>query len=160
MDKAKRKRLEAKGWTVGSPNEFLGLSDADELLIELRLSLSRTFEARRRELRYTQVRVAKLLGSSQSRVAKIELADPEKISWPRRETHRRLHPTKSVALCEPNRRLEVVTELAIGCMNTPEVVRVVDAAPCGDRAQVGPRRAVPEVRCQVSDGGNRVTSVI
>ena len=34
MRKSKRSRLEAEGWTVGSVKEFLGLSEADAVLIE------------------------------------------------------------------------------------------------------------------------------
>jgi len=75
MDKRKRARLEAKGWTVGSAKEFLGLSDAEDRFIETKLELSRALAERRRELGYTQEQVARKLGSSQSRVAKMEAGD-------------------------------------------------------------------------------------
>ena len=39
MKKAKRKKLEAAGWAVGSVKEFLGLSEADAALIEMKLAL-------------------------------------------------------------------------------------------------------------------------
>jgi len=38
MDKAKQKRLEAAGWTVGTAAEFLGLSD-EEAIVEMRLRI-------------------------------------------------------------------------------------------------------------------------
>ena len=42
MKKSKRAKLEAAGWAVGSVQEFLGLSDAEAALIEMKLSLSRS----------------------------------------------------------------------------------------------------------------------
>src|SRR5947208_11161340 len=38
--RSKRKRLEAKGWKVGSTQEFLGLSDAQAAFIEFKLKRS------------------------------------------------------------------------------------------------------------------------
>ena len=75
MDAKKRKKLEAKGWKIGSPQDFLGLSDDEALFIEIKLALARAFADLRKELRYTQGAVAQLLGSSQSRVAKMEAGD-------------------------------------------------------------------------------------
>lgn len=34
MNESKRKRLEAKGWKIGSPREFLDLADQEETCIE------------------------------------------------------------------------------------------------------------------------------
>jgi predicted XRE-type DNA-binding protein len=76
MDIAKRKRLERAGWKVGTTQEFLGLSDAEASYVEMKLRLARAFAARRTKRRVTQAQVAKLLKSSQSRVAKIEAGDP------------------------------------------------------------------------------------
>lgn len=72
MDKAKSKRLEAKGWKVGTIDEFLGLTAEETAYLEVKLALSRKIRELRREKKLTQVQVAKLLKSSQSRVAKIE----------------------------------------------------------------------------------------
>jgi hypothetical protein len=47
MRAEKRKRLEAKGWKVGSVKEFLDLSDQEAAYIELRLKLARGLKARR-----------------------------------------------------------------------------------------------------------------
>jgi DNA-binding transcriptional regulator YiaG len=76
MDKAKRKRLEAAGWKVGTAAEFLGLSDEEAAIVELRLRLSDSVRVRRTRLGLSQAAFAKRLGSSQSRVAKMEAADP------------------------------------------------------------------------------------
>lgn len=76
MDKAKRKRLEAKGWKVGTASEFLGLSPEEVRYIELKLALSEHLRRRRVRRKLTQEQLAKLLSSSQSRVAKMESGDP------------------------------------------------------------------------------------
>ncbi len=75
MKAKKQKRLEKAGWKVGTPRDFLGLSPAEEQLIELKLELSQALLGMREKLRYSQEKVAKLLGSSQSRVAKMEAGD-------------------------------------------------------------------------------------
>jgi len=76
MRKSKRTRLEASGWAVGSVNEFLGLSEADTVLIEMKLALSRSLRDRREQRGLSQMELAKRLQSSQSRVAKMEAGDP------------------------------------------------------------------------------------
>lgn len=76
MDVKKRKRLEAKGWKVGSTEDFLGLTPAESVYIELRLELSKALKERREKSHLTQVEAAKILKSSQSRVAKMEQGNP------------------------------------------------------------------------------------
>jgi len=76
MKESKRKRLEASGWRVGSTKEFLNLSDQELEYIEIKLALSQKVRELRLEKKMTQEQTAKLLGSSQSRVAKIEAGDP------------------------------------------------------------------------------------
>jgi hypothetical protein len=75
MDKEKRARLEAQGWKVGSAEEFLGLTPEESTYVELRLKLSDAVRAFRRKKHMTQVQLAEILQSSQSRVAKVEAAD-------------------------------------------------------------------------------------
>ena len=75
MKAAKRKKLEAAGWKVGSASEFLELSDAEEMLINMKLSLAANVKALRQQKRITQQELAKRIGSSQSRIAKMEVAD-------------------------------------------------------------------------------------
>jgi len=76
MDKKKKKHLESKGYKVGSAEEFLGLSKEESEYIELKLSLSQALAKRRKQKKLTQAQLAKVLKSSQSRVAKIEKGDP------------------------------------------------------------------------------------
>lgn len=76
MRTGKRKALSAAGWRVGSAREFLGLSDAEAALVDLKLALSDALRRSRRERRLSQVELAERMGSSQSRVAKIEAGDP------------------------------------------------------------------------------------
>lgn len=76
MDDAKRARLKEAGWEVGSTAEFLGLSDDEIAFVEMKLSLSEMLRERRTQEGMTQVELAKRLGSSQSRVAKMEASDP------------------------------------------------------------------------------------
>src|SRR5437867_2032200 len=76
MRKDKRTRLERAGWKVGTVREFLGLSKAEEALVELKLTLSRGLKERRARRKLTQTELARLLKSSQSRVAKMEAGDP------------------------------------------------------------------------------------
>ncbi len=75
MDKAKRKRLEARGWRVGTATDFLGLSAEEAALVQMKVSLSQALRARREARGLSQVALAKRLRSSQSRVAKMEAAD-------------------------------------------------------------------------------------
>lgn len=75
MDKEKRKKLEAKGWEVTSVAEFLELTPDEEKIIELRLALSNALKKRRLASNLSQADFAKLLNSSQSRVAKMEIGD-------------------------------------------------------------------------------------
>jgi hypothetical protein len=72
----KRKRLEAKGWKVGSARDFLGLSSEEDAYIELKLKLADAVRERRRRRHLTQVDLARVLRSSQSRVAKMEAGHP------------------------------------------------------------------------------------
>jgi len=76
MKKSKKKRLEAAGWRVGSTAEFLDLSPEEEAFIELKLALAQSLRDRRRRRKLTQTQLARLLKSSQSRVAKMESSDP------------------------------------------------------------------------------------
>ena len=76
MNPDKRKHLESKGWRVGSTNDFLGLSDQEAAYIELKLILGENLKKRRLEKKMTQVELAKILKSNQSRIAKMETGDP------------------------------------------------------------------------------------
>jgi len=75
MRSDKKKRLEAAGWTVGDAGDFLKLSPEEREFIELKLALASFLRRFRQKRRWTQTQVASKLGSSQSRVAKMEAGD-------------------------------------------------------------------------------------
>jgi len=72
MKQAKRKKLEAKGWKIGTAAEFLELTPEEETFIEMKMSLSQSLKEMRKRKRLSQIAFAKLIKSSQSRVAKME----------------------------------------------------------------------------------------
>jgi len=76
MKSAKRKILEARGWKIGSADEFLDLSPEEAAYIELKLALSSSLKKQRSRENLSQVEVAKIMNTSQSRVAKMEAGDP------------------------------------------------------------------------------------
>lgn len=75
MKTNKRQKLEVAGWRVGTAAEFLGLSAEEAALVTMKLALADNLKSRRRQLRLTQTDLARRLGSSQSRIAKMETAD-------------------------------------------------------------------------------------
>ncbi|MGH7572357.1 MAG: helix-turn-helix domain-containing protein [Gemmatimonadota bacterium] len=76
MKRKKQARLEKAGWKVGTAEEFLGLSVEESRYIELKLALSDAVRRQRSRAGLSQEELAKRLGSSQSRVSKMEKADP------------------------------------------------------------------------------------
>lgn len=76
MLEKRRRRLEQQGWTVGGADDFLGLSPAELAYIELKLLLAGALKTRRRDRGLSQVEAAKLIGTSQSRLSRIEAGDP------------------------------------------------------------------------------------
>jgi DNA-binding XRE family transcriptional regulator len=76
MNAAKRKRLEAAGWSVGSTTDFLELSPEEAAFVELKLRLSESLKRRRKTQKLSQDALARKIKSSQSRVAKMEAGDP------------------------------------------------------------------------------------
>ncbi len=75
MDKTKREALERAGWKVGDAGDFLELSPEEAAFVEMKLALATYLRELRVSRGWTQTYVAKQLGSSQSRVAKMEAAD-------------------------------------------------------------------------------------
>jgi DNA-binding XRE family transcriptional regulator len=73
---SKRKKLEAAGWKVGDAKDFLVLNPNEAEFVEIKLALARGLRALREQHHWTQAELAKHVGSSQSRVAKMEAADP------------------------------------------------------------------------------------
>ena len=76
MRKEKRETLAKKGWKVGSADEFLGLTHEESAYVNLKLNLSENLRRLRKEQHMTQIQLAKLIHSSQSRIAKMEVGDP------------------------------------------------------------------------------------
>ena len=76
MREGKRRRLEAKGWRVGTVREFLDLSAEEAAYVEVKVRLATGLREWRRRRNLTQAGLAKQLQSSQSRIAKMEAGDP------------------------------------------------------------------------------------
>lgn len=76
MDEARRKQLEAAGYRITDTQEFLGLSDEEMAYIDMRVAIRKALRARREAEGITQKDLATRMGSSQSRVAKMEAGDP------------------------------------------------------------------------------------
>jgi ribosome-binding protein aMBF1 (putative translation factor) len=76
MKAAKARRLRAAGWKLGSAREFLRLSDQEAALVDMKLCLMDALRQARRKRGISQIELAKRMGSSQSRIAKIEAGDP------------------------------------------------------------------------------------
>jgi DNA-binding XRE family transcriptional regulator len=74
MDRAKRERLESKGWKIGTVTDFLELTPEETVFVEIKLALSRNLKERRQKL-MTQTELASKIGSSQPRIAKAENGD-------------------------------------------------------------------------------------
>lgn len=76
MDKKIQQELEAKGWMITTPEEFLELTPEETAYIEVKLLLSQNLRERREKLTLPQQALANMLVSSQPRVSKMETGDP------------------------------------------------------------------------------------
>jgi predicted XRE-type DNA-binding protein len=76
MHTAKRARPESAGWAVGTAGDFLELSPEERAFVEMKVALSQTLRQWRTRRKLTQGELAAHLQSSQSRIAKMEAADP------------------------------------------------------------------------------------
>lgn len=76
MDAEKLKRLKTAGLAVGDASDFLKLTPAETELVELKVRLALFAKEQRKVNNLSQDALAKMMGSSQSRVAKIESGDP------------------------------------------------------------------------------------
>jgi len=76
MDEEKRRRLETAGYRLDSADEFVGLTAEESALRDMKLALRRAVRNERERRGVTQEALAERLGSSQSRVAKMEGSDP------------------------------------------------------------------------------------
>ncbi len=76
MLKEKKDRLKAKGWKVGSADEFLELSPEESAYLDLKIRLRTLLRESRKSQHLSQIQFAKRIHSSQSRVAKMESGNP------------------------------------------------------------------------------------
>jgi DNA-binding XRE family transcriptional regulator len=76
MQNTKLKLFKAAGWRVGSARNFLGLDKQEAALVDMKLSLIDAVKKSRQKRRLSQIELAQRIGSSQSRIAKIEAGDP------------------------------------------------------------------------------------
>src|SRR5438128_12179213 len=76
MNSTKEARIESVVSNVGSAAQFLVLNEHKAVFVEMKLALARCLHALRIRLKLSHSRVAELVGSSQSRVAKMESGDP------------------------------------------------------------------------------------
>ena len=75
MKADKRRRVVTAGWHVGDTREFLELTPNEAEFVEIKLALARRLRELREERHWTQAELARQVGSSQSRVAKMEAAE-------------------------------------------------------------------------------------
>lgn len=75
MHASKRKKLEAAGYKVSDAVDFLDLTPEEAALIDLKVELASQLVALRKMAKMSQSALAQRIGSSQSRVAKMEACD-------------------------------------------------------------------------------------
>lgn len=71
-----KKRLANSNWQIGDADTFLDLSSEERAMVDIRLALADAALHTRLKHDLSQAQLAKRMGSSQSRIAKIEAADP------------------------------------------------------------------------------------
>ena len=76
MKQSKKTQLENAGWKIGGASELLNLTEEESAYIEMKLALAENLRELRKARKISQTQLAKLLGSSQSRIAKMESCDP------------------------------------------------------------------------------------
>ena len=74
MEQKTHQGVKEKGWRVGTVSNFLDLSPEEEIVVEIKLALSRCLKGHRHE-QMTQAELASQIGSSQLRVANAENSD-------------------------------------------------------------------------------------
>lgn len=75
LSNERKTKLRKAGFKIGTVQEFLGLSDAEMMIIDMRIALGGRIRAAREKQQLTQSELAKRIHSSQPRVAKIEAGE-------------------------------------------------------------------------------------
>ena len=76
MGVAKLKKLQSAGWKTGCARDILAPGNEETMLAELKLSLTDAVRQSRQKRGLSQIDLAQRMGSSQSRIAKMEAGDP------------------------------------------------------------------------------------
>ena len=76
MPASNRAKLEGAGWKLGGTGDFLVLTPDESTYIEMKLALSHSLRERRLSKKLSQIELAKMVHSSQSRIAKTGAGDP------------------------------------------------------------------------------------
>ena len=76
MKADKKRKLQAAGYRVSDAEDFLGMSEEEVALVELKVLLTCFMKELRKKQEVSQAELAKMIGSSQSSVAKMEAGDP------------------------------------------------------------------------------------
>ena len=74
MDAATRKALEAKGWKFGDAAAFLGMTDEERQMLDLRVDAALAVKRQRQAMKLSQHELARRIHTSQPRIVKIEKA--------------------------------------------------------------------------------------
>ena len=74
MQAEKRKALEAAGWRFGDAADFLGMTDEERQMLDLRVEAALAVKRQREAMKLSQQELAQRIRTSQPRIAKIEKA--------------------------------------------------------------------------------------
>jgi ribosome-binding protein aMBF1 (putative translation factor) len=77
MNKQKKQALEKAGYVLQDAEDFFELTPEERAMVELRIVVSRAVRENRERQKLTQQEVAKMIQSSQSRIAKVESASSD-----------------------------------------------------------------------------------
>ena len=72
MKKKMRESLESAGYVIGDADDFLGLTEEESRLVDVRLAVSRAVRDARIARNLTQAQAARILNTSQPNVSRIE----------------------------------------------------------------------------------------
>src|SRR5437667_5956238 len=74
MQTEKRKALEAAGWRFGDAADFLGMTDEERQMLDLRVDAALAVRRQRETMKLSQQELARRIHTSQPRIVKIEKA--------------------------------------------------------------------------------------